>query len=184
MEGISRDASGLCFDFPINDGTQYFTGTEEGLIHKCSVSYNEQTLEEYFGHSGPVYKVRCSPFLPDAFLSCSAGKHLQTIPSSLPLVGSFVGYMTHFHVLCVVIDWSCALWSQKRTAPILTFKASSDAYVDIDWSPANSCVFACASRDGRIEIWDLNYSPLDPIITHRIMRSDGDRKVAKELTCN
>jgi hypothetical protein len=44
MEGISRDASGLCFDFPINDGTQYFTGTEEGLIHKCSVSYNEQTL--------------------------------------------------------------------------------------------------------------------------------------------
>jgi WD40 repeat protein len=109
-------------------------------------------IEEYFGHSAPVYKVRCSPFLPDAFLSCSA-------------------------------DWSCALWSQKRTAPILTFKASSDAYVDIDWSPANSCVFACASRDGRIEIWDLNYSPLDPIIQHRIMKTDGDRKVPKELTC-
>ena len=42
MEGISRQATGLCFDFPINDGTQYFAGTEDGIIHKCSVSYNEQ----------------------------------------------------------------------------------------------------------------------------------------------
>lgn len=69
---ISRRASGLCFDFCIKDSTMYVAGTEDGHIHKCSVSYNEQHLENYFGHSGPVYKLRWSPFDANTFLSASA----------------------------------------------------------------------------------------------------------------
>ena len=30
-------------------------GTEDGILHRCSVSYNEQYLDNYFGHAGPVY---------------------------------------------------------------------------------------------------------------------------------
>lgn len=143
MEGLSREASGMCFDFPINDGTQYFAGTEDGLIHKCSVSYNEQTLENFYGHTGPVYRVRCSPFLPDAFLSCSA-------------------------------DWSAMLWSQKSPSkPVLKFAAGGHDYVtDIAWSPNQSCVFGLVSREGRIEIWDLDVSPLDPVIKYFIDEED------------
>jgi len=137
MEGISREASGLCFDFPINDGTQYLAGTEDGLLHKCSVSYNEQTLESYYGHTGPVYKVRTSPYLADAFLSCSA-------------------------------DWTCSLWSQKATSPVLTFQSGHDYVMDIQWAPSNSCVFGSVSRDGRVEVWDLESSPLDPVIKHKV----------------
>lgn len=66
---ISRQASGLSFDFPPGDGATYFAGTEDGLIHKCSVSYNEQYLETYHGHTGPVYRIRCSPFCERLFLS-------------------------------------------------------------------------------------------------------------------
>jgi hypothetical protein len=97
MEGVSREASGMCFDFPPNDGTQYYAGTEDGLIHKCSVSYNAQTLENYYGHTGPVYKVRCSPFAPDVFLSCSAGNACAPAPAPLcPLHG-----MGWSHVCCL-----------------------------------------------------------------------------------
>lgn len=71
---ISRQASGLSFDFPPGDGATYFAGTEDGLIHKCSVSYNEQYLETYHGHTGPVYRIRCSPFYDRLFLSCRCGK--------------------------------------------------------------------------------------------------------------
>lgn len=141
MEGISREASGLCFDFPIDDGTQYFAGTEDGLIHKCSVSYNEQTLENYYGHTGPVYKVRASPFLADAFLSCSA-------------------------------DWTVALWDQKTTKPVLTFQSGHDYVMDINWAPNNACVFGSVSRDGRVEVWDLESSPLDPVIKHQVEGMD------------
>jgi len=69
---ISRRASGLCFDFCPKDPNIYVAGTEEGHLHKCSCSYNEQSLDNFFGHAGPVYKLRWSPFCPNTFISCSA----------------------------------------------------------------------------------------------------------------
>ncbi|XP_024536381.1 WD repeat-containing protein 78 isoform X1 [Selaginella moellendorffii] len=69
---ISRHAAGLCFDFSPRDPSLYLVGTEEGLIHKCSRSYNEQYLQSYVGHTGPVFQVRWSTVLPYIFLSCSS----------------------------------------------------------------------------------------------------------------
>ncbi|XP_048354869.1 dynein axonemal intermediate chain 4 isoform X2 [Sphaerodactylus townsendi] len=69
---ISRQAPGLCFDFHPTDTNIYLAGTEEGYIHKCSCSYNEQYLETYRGHKGPVYKIAWNPFRTEVFLSCSA----------------------------------------------------------------------------------------------------------------
>ncbi|XP_017335109.1 dynein axonemal intermediate chain 4 isoform X1 [Ictalurus punctatus] len=74
---ISRWAVGLCFDFHPHDSNMYLVGTEEGHIHECSCSYNEQFLETYTNHLGPVYKVTWSPFCPDLFLSCSADWTIQ-----------------------------------------------------------------------------------------------------------
>jgi hypothetical protein len=129
----------MCIDFNPRDQTLYLVGTEEGSLHKCSVSYNEQYLDTYAGpdprppqtpapnppkaggpragcarritrearvagHSGPVYKVAWSPFLPSAFLSCSA-------------------------------DWSVKLWHADADAPLLSMQSSSDYVADIQWSP-------------------------------------------------
>ena len=69
---ISRRASGLCFDFCPKDSNLYVAGTEDGHLHKCSCSYNEQHLDNYFGHAGPVYQLRWSPFCANTFISCSA----------------------------------------------------------------------------------------------------------------
>ncbi|XP_072130795.1 dynein axonemal intermediate chain 4 isoform X2 [Mobula birostris] len=69
---ISRQAPGMCFDFHPKETNIYLAGTEEGYIHKCSCSYNEQFLETYGVHKGPVYKIAWSPFSHDTFLSCSS----------------------------------------------------------------------------------------------------------------
>ncbi|NXV92575.1 WDR78 protein, partial [Calonectris borealis] len=69
---ISQQAPGMCFDFHPKDTNFYLAGTEEGHIHQCSCSCNEQFLETYRGHKGPVYKVAWNPFSTDMFLSCSA----------------------------------------------------------------------------------------------------------------
>jgi WD40 repeat protein len=69
---ISRQAAGLCFDFLPDDLSAYVVGTEEGSLHKCSVSYNEQYLETYTGHDGPIYRVKFSKNCPEIFLTCSA----------------------------------------------------------------------------------------------------------------
>ena len=48
------------------------TGTEEGLVHRCSVTYSEQYLSTYSGHMGPVTALQWCPFRPSLFLSASA----------------------------------------------------------------------------------------------------------------
>jgi WD40 repeat protein len=68
---ISRNASGFCFDFSPSDPQQYICGTEEGNIHLCSRSYNH-VLQTFNGHTGPVYKVKFSPFHSGLLLSASA----------------------------------------------------------------------------------------------------------------
>jgi hypothetical protein len=53
---ISNYSPTTAFDFHKTDGNTYLIGTEEGNIHRCSCSYNEQVLETYEGHTGPVYR--------------------------------------------------------------------------------------------------------------------------------
>ncbi|ORY68141.1 WD40 repeat-like protein [Neocallimastix californiae] len=141
---ISRLSGGLCFDFNSKDSNIYLAGTEDGVVHKCSCSYSEQYLQSYFGHSGPIYKIRWSPFLPNIFLTCSS-------------------------------DWTIRLWSQDEDNYIFKFENEKDTITDIQWSPMCSTVFGAVTNGGRIEIWDLSYSVLDPIITHQVMN--------RKLTC-
>ncbi|XP_036834501.1 dynein intermediate chain 4, axonemal isoform X3 [Oncorhynchus mykiss] len=129
---ISRQAPGLCFDFHPTDSNIYIAGTEEGHIHKCSCSYNEQFLETYIAHKGPLYRITWSPFCSDVFLSCSS-------------------------------DWTIQLWRQDLFTPVLGFTSTQSAVYDVMWSPKWATVFG-AVNEGRVEIWDLGASILDPTI--------------------
>jgi WD40 repeat protein len=51
------------------------------------------------------------------------------------------------------------------------FESGHDYITDVQWSPSNSCVFGTISRDGRVEIWDIDgTNSLDPIIKHPKVR--------------
>ncbi|XP_043941522.1 dynein axonemal intermediate chain 4 [Protopterus annectens] len=143
---ISRQAPGMCFDFNPKDTNIYLAGTEEGLIHKCSCSYNEQFLDTYRNHKGPVHKIMWSPFCHDVFLSCSS-------------------------------DWSISLWRQDLLKPVLNFSSSTKSVHEIIWSPKSATLFG-AVNEGRLEIWDLNTSILDPII---VSSSRPDTKLTTVL---
>lgn len=143
---ISRQASGMCFDFCPDDSSTYIVGTEEGTIHKCSVSYSEQYLETFTPHHGPVYQVKCSPKWPQVFLTCSA-------------------------------DWSLGLYhTQVTQRPIFNMKAAGEdfAITDVAWCPDNSTVFAAVTQSGKLQIWDLSVSCLDPVVS---VDTTGDDKV-------
>ena len=134
---ISRQAAGLSFDFLHGDPSTYFVGTEEGGVHKCSVSYNEQYLENYESHEGPVYKIRCSNRWPNIFLSCSS-------------------------------DWNIKLFHIRNKKPVLTLHPSgdNDSVVDTVWCPGNSTVFASVTESGKLHIWDLSVSSIDPVVNY------------------
>jgi hypothetical protein len=62
----------MSLDFWSGDPNVYLLGTEDGVVHKCSTSYTEQFVTNYFGHAGPVYRTLWSPFVDELFLTCSA----------------------------------------------------------------------------------------------------------------
>ena len=132
---ISNAAAGLCFDFQPSDSSTYVTGTEDGSIHRCSISYNEQYLDTFTPHEGPVQKVRFSNKWTDVFISCSAdwSMALYHLKSKNPLL---------------------SIRATGEDFPI----------TDISWCPDNSTVFACVTVDSKLQIWDLSVSCIEPVI--------------------
>ncbi|XP_006879896.1 PREDICTED: WD repeat-containing protein 78 [Elephantulus edwardii] len=117
---ISRQAPGMCFAFHPKDSNIYLAGTEEGHIHKCSCSYNEQYLDTYRGHKGPVYKIAWNPFSHDVFLSCSAdwGVIIWQQDNNKP-------FLTFYPTTYVVYDIA---WSPKSS---YVFAAANESRVEI-----------------------------------------------------
>uniref|UniRef100_A0A6I8N8R2 Dynein axonemal intermediate chain 4 n=1 Tax=Ornithorhynchus anatinus TaxID=9258 RepID=A0A6I8N8R2_ORNAN len=117
---ISRQAPGMCFDFHPKDTNLYLAGTEEGYIHMCSCSYNEQFLDTYRGHKGPVYKIAWNPFCHDIFLSCSADWGI-----SLWRQDTLKPFLTFYSTTQVVNDIA---WSPKSP---YVFAAVNESRVEI-----------------------------------------------------
>ena len=134
---IFRDANGLSFDFPKNDTTIYYVALEECTIHRCRISYKDQYTDNYYGHQGPVHKIRCNPFDPNILLSCS-------------------------------YDWTVKIWNSKHNYPVMNLHTNELVHQinDIEWSDDTSTVFGDVADDGRIEIWDLARSAIQPIIVN------------------
>ena len=132
---IFREANGLSFDFPNNDTTVYYVALEECTIHKCRISYKDQYTDNYYGHQGPVNKIRCNPFDPNILISCSYDWTVRIWNSrySYPVMN------LHSEDLCSQVN-------------------------DIEWSDDTSTIFGCVADDGRIEIWDLARNAVQPIL--------------------
>ena len=155
-EGLSRDGSGMCIDFPILGGlggasasganaslaNQYYCGTEDGAIHRCSISYNEQTLDTYVHHTGAVHAIRCNPFTSELFLSCSH-------------------------------DWTVAVWSSRSERPLCVLGGGGSDVMDCVWNPVWAAVFACVTRDGWLHVYDMQQSTLDAVMSVELSGGGG-----------
>jgi WD40 repeat protein len=156
---ISQHAPGLGFAFWESDTNIYLVCTEEGYIHKCSCSYNEQFLETYNGHTGPVYKVIWNPVNKDLFLSCSSDWSIRLWhqDKQAPL-----------HIFQVTQqEISKSTTSRKRTGDKSSNdQGSQEAVWCINWCPYDPTMFGCV-RGSRIEVWNMRANTLDPIIVYR-----------------
>lgn len=146
---------GLSMDFPQGEGESggtYFVATEDCSIHKCSVSYPESYGHNYYGHMGPIYRVRCNPYWHPqecpVFISCS-------------------------------YDWTVKVWHasdqyEQLNCHQVTNQPLKDQVNDVMWSPDTSTCFASVADDGRLEIWDLKENYLNPVVTHFDKDADGN----------
>jgi WD40 repeat protein len=78
------------------------------------------------------------------------------------------GFLRSVHGMALTtgVDWSTKLWAPafREDAPLLSFTSSSYDYMcDVQWCPTNPSVFATASTNGTIDLWNLASSIEDPL---------------------
>ncbi|KAA0191558.1 WD repeat-containing protein 78 [Fasciolopsis buskii] len=137
---ISRTAFGCSIAFNKREPSIYVVGTEEGPIHKCSCSYNEQYLDTFLGHTASVYEIEWSPFLSEVFLSCSADWTIKLwhLDHQQPLINiqtnvntvSSISWSPHSSIIFASAnEGSLELWNLDNSTiePYVMENVSSDA---------------------------------------------------------
>eukprot|EP00814_Leptocylindrus_danicus_P016553 CAMPEP_0116021180 /NCGR_PEP_ID=MMETSP0321-20121206/10230_1 /TAXON_ID=163516 /ORGANISM="Leptocylindrus danicus var. danicus, Strain B650" /LENGTH=660 /DNA_ID=CAMNT_0003491995 /DNA_START=96 /DNA_END=2078 /DNA_ORIENTATION=+ len=68
-------------------------------------------------------------------------------------------------VLTCGVDWTTKVWAPAYSeSPVLSFLSHSYDYMcDVQWSPTHPCVFATASSNGRLGLWNLASSLEEPL---------------------
>lgn len=135
-----------CMDFPDNETTTFWVGTEEGNIYSADrhnragskMGMNQNDI--YKGHWAFVTGLDFHPM------------HGPADFSDLFLSSSF--------------DWTVKLWrarsSNKPNAvptnitPLCSFEEADDYVLDVKWHPQHPAMFGSVDASGRLDIWNLN----------------------------
>lgn len=156
--GKTNEVAVTALDFPNNETTTFWVGTEEGNLYqakrydRAGSKAGMNPYDVYRGHAGPITGVHFHPLLgpidfSDLFLSCS-------------------------------VDWTVKLWRAKSAAkpsttpqvisPIYSFDESDDYVYDVRWHPSHPAIFGSANGSGRFDLWNLNADTEVPIVSTTI----------------
>ena len=142
-----------CMDFPDNETSTFFVGTEEGGVYQANrydragAKAGLNHRDSYRGHTGPVTSLNFHPL------------HGSVDFSDLFLTTS--------------VDWTVKLWRAKAgnkasggvtmmnsgpstIAPLCSFEESSDYVFDAKWHPKHPAVFGTVDGTGKFDLWNLN----------------------------
>ena len=142
----------MCLDFS-SDAKYYVVGTEEGKIHKCSLSYSDQYLASYASHVGPVYAIKFNPFHERVFVTCSADWTVRVFLDDT---------QRDDDAFASIDEASSRLKASSLIQPRVVIEYSQQPINAVDWSPWCATEFALVTDAGTIEIWDLASSTVVP----------------------
>jgi dynein intermediate chain len=150
----TNEVSITCFDFPDDEASTFWIGTEEGGVHqahrydRAGSKAGLNLKDSYRGHSGPVTSLDFHPLrgpvdFSDLFLTTSVDwtvklwRARSTSKSAAGLASAVMGNVNH-------------------VSPLMTFEESDDHVYDAKWHPAHPAVFGTVDGSGKFEVWNLN----------------------------
>nr|XP_018261064.1 dynein intermediate chain, cytosolic [Kwoniella dejecticola CBS 10117]OBR83222.1 dynein intermediate chain, cytosolic [Kwoniella dejecticola CBS 10117] len=152
------EVSITCLDFPDNETSTFWVGTEEGSIYqanrydRASSKAGLNNEDVYRGHSAPITGIDFHPSsgsidFSDLFLSSS-------------------------------VDWTVRLWRTKATTNVNTstkassaihsFEEADDYVFDVKWHPHHPAMFGSVDGNGKFDLWNLNQDVEVPIISTKV----------------
>eukprot|EP00522_Entomoneis_paludosa_P005869 CAMPEP_0172459778 /NCGR_PEP_ID=MMETSP1065-20121228/34120_1 /TAXON_ID=265537 /ORGANISM="Amphiprora paludosa, Strain CCMP125" /LENGTH=674 /DNA_ID=CAMNT_0013214605 /DNA_START=57 /DNA_END=2081 /DNA_ORIENTATION=- len=164
VESVQVGESVSCFSVAPESGT-LLLGDEHGSLHSISSSGGQRSsrkqlrkLEstdaegEALGHYGMVTSISAKVL--------KSGSSLRTAGLSKGFLRGSGGL-----VLTSGVDWTVKLWSPAYSdTPLMSFVSHSYDYMcDAQWSPVHPSLFATASSNGTVGLWDISKSMEEPI---------------------
>jgi dynein intermediate chain len=134
------------FDFPDNETSTFWVGTEEGNVYQAS-RYDRagskaglNQFDIYKGHNGPV-----------------TGLHFHPLSGPIDFSDIFVTSS---------VDWTVKLWKAKSIAkpsttvsavsPLYSFEEADDYVYNVKWHPNHPAMFGTVDGSGKFDLWNLN----------------------------
>ena len=116
------------------------------------------------GHYGMVTAVAARPAIVN---NGNTRSSMKESTSSMAVGGMSKGFLRGAGGLLITtgVDWSTKLWAPGYSdAPLMSFLNNSYDYLcDVQWSPVHPSIFATASSNGTVNIWNLATSLDQPI---------------------
>ncbi|WRT70069.1 uncharacterized protein IL334_007063 [Kwoniella shivajii] len=175
------EVSITCLDFPDNETSTFWIGTEEGSIYqanrydRASSKAGLNSEDVYRGHAAPITGIDFHPGtgsidFSDLFLSSS-------------------------------VDWTVKLWKTKASSSnnsknsssngvkgetggigsLHSFEEADDYVFDVKWHPHHPAVFGTVDGNGKFDLWNLNHDVEVPIVSTTVS-SEALNKLAFDKT--
>jgi dynein intermediate chain len=176
-----------CLDFPVQETTQFWVGTEEGNIYLASrfdragSKAGLQLGEVYKGHAAPITGIdfhkasalQGSADFSDLFLSSSMDwtAKLWRIKSSISSSNggasgrSVSSSLPSGTSTRLGLNSSSVSSSSSEIVPLLSFEETSDYVMDVKWHRASPSLFALADASGQVHIYNLLRDSERPLVS-------------------
>lgn len=136
-----------CLSFSHEDQTTFIAGSEGGGVFKCSLNATGTAASEDI-HSVPVHSpvtFAFHPYLgPLHSISCSPHHRNLFLTSGTDTI---------------------SLYNMLQSKPVLSIEPSTGYLYSVRWSYTRPVVFAVASANGKILIYDLKTNRINPVLT-------------------
>ena len=140
------------------------------LSSGCSFDFNRQTDHLFIVGTEEGNLHKCSKLY--------SSQYLQTYEGHSMGVYSVNWNAKHPKVfLTCSADWTVKVWEHNTAKPVLTFDLNNDVG-DAAWSPLSSTVFAAATSDGKVFVYDLNENRHEPVCEQKVVRKAKLTKIA------
>ncbi|CED84700.1 Cytoplasmic dynein intermediate chain [Phaffia rhodozyma] len=182
-------------DFPSNETTTFWVGTEEGNVYqalrydRAGAKAGLKQQDIYRGHAGPVTGLHFHPLhgsvdFGDLFLTSSVDwtvKLWRTRQDGRPGgSGAGDGTSSANRPNSSKDITSTGLGGVQATniSPIHSFEENTDYVYDVRWHPVHPSVFGTVDGTGRFDLWDLNRDIEVPTLSTQTPSSRALNKVA------
>ncbi|KAF6753056.1 dynein intermediate chain [Ephemerocybe angulata] len=163
----TSEVSITTLDFPSNETTTFWVGTEEGTVYQANrydragAKAGLNPHDVYKGHFGPVlgldFHSSVGPVdFGDLFLTSS-------------------------------VDWTVKLWRAKgltkpsttlhHIPPLYSFDEADDYVFDVKWHPSHPASFGTVDGSGKFDLWNLNIDTEVPVVSTTVGTGRGLNKL-------